>query len=73
MNIDQALIGVANLIIEIKYNDEEIIGAYAKHYSDELCYLYEYAKTMRATPTTHDSAAEFNSWDEFFAEIREGN
>jgi hypothetical protein len=69
VNIGQALDGVDQFLtlVEVETN-KAVIGAYADAYFDELRYVFEFAKTIREVQTTHDSKAEGESWDQFFAE-----
>lgn len=72
MNIDQALEGLKYLIdtAESSYSEAYYLGEDVWDALDSLNYVYEFAKTMKAVHTTHDSKAESDEWDRFFEDIQ---
>jgi hypothetical protein len=71
MNIDDALEDAKTFLEDLhNENGYEELGEIPWFYHDALKYVIKYAETMRPTPTDHDSKAEFESWDAFFAERR---
>lgn len=71
MNIEQALEGVERLIKYAGFTETYYLGEEVYESLPSLEYLYEFAKTIRTVPTTHDSAAESREWDIVFQERKD--
>lgn len=72
MNIEQALEGLKDLIdsAESSYSEAYYLGKDTWNALDALNFVYGWCSVMKPVPTTHDSKAEGESWDVFFAERR---